>query len=185
MPGLSFAPTSLQKFKKTPWERKKKSVKSKSEAERDRKLSQPERQRQKEEKLKRRAERRETEKQFRAERGEPTVIRTKLRRDAKSHHGAEQVDATILKVLGKSHKMKVAGRGKPSELGKRKAGTKQETKWNPGMREVVGERMQRMQKRKQGSKVGEGGQEKEDFQEGDQSSHWRYPVRLANQPASQ
>ena len=36
-----------------------------------------------------------------------------------------------------------------------------------------------------GAKVGEGGQEKEDFQEGDQSSHWRYPVRLANQPASQ
>ena len=153
MPGLSLAPSKVQKFKKTPWARKKMSVKSKAKAERDRKTSQPERQRKREQRLTRRAERREEKRQLRAESGEPPVAEAKSKRDPRSHHGAEQVDATILKVLGKSHKMKVAGRGKPSELGKRKAGTKQETKWNPGMREVVGERMQRMQKRKQGQRL--------------------------------
>ena len=149
MPGLSLAPSKVQKFKKTPWARKKMSVKSKAKAERDRKTSQPERQRKREQRLTRRAERREEKRQLRAESGEPPVAEAKSKRDPRSHHGAEQVDATILKVLGKSHKVKVAVKGKQSVVGKRKADTQQETKWIPGMREVAGERMQRMQKRKQ------------------------------------
>ena len=150
MPGLSFAPRlPVQKFK-TPWARKKKEVKSKSEAERDRKSSQPERQWKREERLKRRAERREEEKQLRAERGEPPVVKAKSKRDPRRHHGAEQIDAVILKLLGKSTKSKkVAGKSKPSELGKKKVATQQGAKWKPGMRVEGGDKMSRKQKKQQ------------------------------------
>ena len=151
VPGLSFAPSSLQKFKKTPWARKKKSVKSKSEAERDRKLSQAERQMKREERLTRRAERREEKRQLRAERGEPPVTKAKSKRDPRRHHGSEQVDDIILKMLGKSVKSKkVTGKAKQSVVGRQdKVEMQQETNWKPGMREVAGERMQKMKRKVQ------------------------------------
>ena len=154
MPGLSFAPRlPVQKFK-TPWARKKKEVKSKSEAERDRKSSQPERQWKRDERLRRRAERREEEKQLRAERGEPPVVKAKSKRDAKSHHGAEQVDAIILKLLGKSIKsQKVTRKGKQSVVGKKKVDAQQETQWKPGMRLKGGERMEKLQRKQQRRRV--------------------------------
>ena len=150
MPGLSFAPRlPVQKFK-TPWARKKKEVKSKAEAERDRKSNQPERQWKRDERLKRRAERREEEKQLRAERGEPPVVKAKSKRDAKSHHGAEQVDAIILKLLGKSIKsQKVTRKGKQSVVGKKKVDAQQETQWKPGMRPEGGERMEKLRRKQQ------------------------------------
>ena len=147
MPGLSFAPgLPFQKFKKTPWARKKKEVKSKSEAERDRKSNQAERK----ERLKRRALRREEERQLRAERGEPPVIRAKSKRNPRSHHGSEQVDDIILKLLGKSMKSKkVAGKGKQSVVGVKKVATQQEANWKPGMRIEGGEKILRKQRKQQ------------------------------------
>ena len=151
MPGLSFAPSKVQKFKNTPWARKKASVKSKAEAERVRKSNQLERQRKREERLKRRTERREEEKQLRAQRNEPPVTKAKSKRDPRRHHGSEQVDDIILRLLGKSRKSKkVTGKGKQSVVGRQvRVETQQETYWKPGMREEAGERMQKMKRKMQ------------------------------------
>ena len=151
MPGLSFAPSKVQKFKNTPWARKKASVKSKAEAERVRKSNQLERQRKREERLKRRTERREEEKQLRAQRNEPPVTKAKSKRDPRRHHGSEQVDDIILRLLGKSRKSKkVTGKGKQSVVGRQvRVETQQETYWKPGMREEAGEKMQKMKRKMQ------------------------------------
>ena len=92
------------------------------------------------------AAKREEEMKRRAE----GVMKVKAKRGPMCHHGSEQVDAIILKVLGKSSKsQRGAGKGQQSVAGKKKVGTQQEANWKPGMREVAGERMQRMQKLRQ------------------------------------
>ena len=104
---------------------KKRKVWSKSGSERERKAELPERKKKREDLsrkkkredlLKTRKQRRE-EKQRKKEAGEPLVTKKKAKRDLKSHHGAEKVDATILKLLGKSHKSckKVAPKSKNSD----------------------------------------------------------------------
>ena len=135
-PGLNlmFGPDPLPlplKLKRTKTPRKK--VKSRAEAEKMRKSQRPERQkeesRRRAEKLKRRASRREEEKKSRAERGEPEVLKSK-KSTRKSSHGTEEVDAIILKVLGRSQKTKkVAPKPKAEKV--EVAGTK----WRHGMRE--------------------------------------------------
>ena len=105
-PGLNlmFGPDPLPlplKFKRTKTLRKK--VKSRTKAERTR--VKDERQKRRAERLERRASRRAEEKKGRAERGEPEVSKPK-RSVRKSSHGTEEVDAIILKVLGRSQKSK-------------------------------------------------------------------------------
>ena len=157
-PGLSFASgTNIPSLKFKEVKARRMKVKSRAKAEKERKDTrkerQKERQREREAKLKRRAKRREEDKKSRAERGEPVVAKTKAKRSSRSHHGAEQVDAVILKLLGKSHKSKgAAGKGKKGVVNKKKVDTIQGTvgmKWKPGMREEAGEGWQLERKMKQ------------------------------------
>ena len=120
------------KFKEMKAKRQK--VKSRSEAERVRKANRAARQVRKEARLQMRADKREEEKQRRAEMGEPEV--TKAKKCAKkNNHGTEVIDATILKVLGKSQKSKkvVPKRKKKNDERPEVAGPR--PKWRHGMRE--------------------------------------------------
>ena len=111
MPGLGLHvgphfPERQTKFKEA--KAKKKKMKSRAKAEKERKKKRPERQKRKADKVKRRAQKKEEERLKRAERGEPEVIKVK-KSATNSHHGTEQIDSTILKLLRKSHKSKKAG----------------------------------------------------------------------------
>ena len=153
-PGLVFGPCSVPppRFKRTKtvkrkawyWSQteKKRKVLSKSGSERKRKAELPSRKKKREDLsrkkkredlLKTRAQRREEEKQRKEDVGEPLVAKKKAK-NLKGHHGAEQVDATILKLLGKSHKSckKVAPKSKNSD---RKVEEVAAAKWRHGMRE--------------------------------------------------
>ena len=150
-PGLVFGPCSAppSRFKRTKtatrkawyWSQKEKKRKvwSKSGSERKRKAEVPSRKKKREDLsrkkkredlLKTPAQRREEEKQRKGETSKPLVAK----RDAKSHHGVEQVDATILKVLGRSYKSckRVAPKIKKSDLQVEELAA---PKWRPGMRE--------------------------------------------------
>ena len=130
---------------------KKTKVKSRAKAEKERKNKRPERQKERDEWLQRRAKRREEREKSRAESGEP--VKVKAKRDLRTHHGAEQVDAAILKLLGKSHRSKKAvGKGKQGVVNKKKVDTLQGTVgtgWKPGTREEAGEGWQQERKLKQ------------------------------------
>ena len=127
-PGLSFVPNlPSPKFKEVKAKRRK--VKSRAVAEKERKNKRPERQKEREKWLQRRAKRRAEEKKSRAERGEPEEKKAK-KGARKSNHGTEQIDATILKVLGRSRKTKkVASKPKAEKV--EVVGPK----WRHGMRE--------------------------------------------------
>jgi len=150
-PGLVFGPCSAPppRFKRTKtatrkawyWSQKEKKRKvwSKSGSERKRKAEVPSRKKKREDLsrkkkredlLKTPAQRREEEKQRKGETSKPLVAK----RDTKSHHGVEQVDATILKVLGRSYKSckRVAPKIKKSDLQVEELAA---PKWRPGMRE--------------------------------------------------
>ena len=130
-PGLTFGP-DLPPLKSKRMKAKGKKVKSTAESERTRKSQRPERQRRKAERLQRRAVRREEEKQLRAENGEPPVTKAK-KCVRKSNHGTENVDATILKVLGRASKCrKVAPK---SRVEKVKTPEVAGPRWRHGMRE--------------------------------------------------
>ena len=108
MPGLGLHigphfPERQSKFKEAKAKRKK--MKSRAKAEKERKKKRPERQKRKADKVKRRAQKKEEERLKRAERGEPEVIKVK-KSATNSHHGTEQIDSTILKLLRKSHRSK-------------------------------------------------------------------------------
>ena len=108
MPGLGLHvgphfPERQTKFKEAKAKRKK--MKSRAKAEKERKKKRPERQKRKADKVKRRAQKKEEERLKRAERGEPEVIKVK-KSATNSHHGTEQIDSTILKLLRKSHRSK-------------------------------------------------------------------------------
>ena len=107
LPAGKDRPDLPPKFKKTK-RKMKRTVKSRSPGESRSKVQRArkgeERKKKREEWLLMRAQRREEEKQRKAEMGEPLVEKVKAKRDAKSHHGTEQVDATIIKLLGRSHK---------------------------------------------------------------------------------
>ena len=142
--GIRKAWYWLQLQSKNPEESKgKRIVWSKARSERQRKEKLPERKKKREDLsrkkkredlLKTRKQRRE-EKQRKKEAGEPLVTKKKAKRDLKSHHGAEKVDATILKLLGKSHK----SCKKVGPLKSKKSDMKVEEvaapKWRNGMRE--------------------------------------------------
>ena len=129
---------------------RKQKVKSRSERERMRLDRQPERKKKREEWLSRRAKKRKEEKLAREESGEPEVSKAKAKRNPKSNHGKEQIDAIILKLLGKSHKSeKVSVKGKKKEAEKKKGETQQgadQMKWKPGMKEEAGEGWQEERK---------------------------------------
>ena len=139
MPGLGphlgpHFPERQTKFKEAKAKRKK--MKSKAKAERERVDKRPERRKRREDKIARRAQRKVEERLKRAERGEPEVARAK-KSATNSHHGTEQIDSTILKLLRKSHKSKKAGPqytekkdDKPEVVG---------PKWTHGMREQAHE----------------------------------------------
>ena len=122
------------KFKKTKKKTKRKVTsrskgESRSKVQRDRKRV--ERKKKREDRLLMRAKRREEEQQRNAVIGEPVVTKV-ANRDAKSHHGTEQVDATIVKLLGRSHKSqkRMAPKSKDKKV-EEVAGPK----WRHGMRE--------------------------------------------------
>ena len=147
VPGLVFGPDLLPlKFKMT--KQRRKMVKKKAETERKRKAAIPEKQRRRAERLQRRAERREEEKKSRAESGEPEVRKAK-RSARKGNHGSEKVDATILKVLGRSQK-RTAPKSKDKKVMKEKVAG---PKWRHGMREARQE--DRTGRRLKVKKVGE------------------------------
>ena len=139
--GLLFGPDLRRqdrpdlppKFKKTKGKMKRKVTsrskgESRSKVQRDRKRE--ERKRKREDRQVMRAQRRKEETQRKAERGEPIVTKVKAKRDFKSNRGEEQVDATILKLLGKTQKSK--------KVGPRRRVAKPEVavpKWRHGMRE--------------------------------------------------
>ena len=152
------------KFKKMKAPRKQK-VKSRSERERMRLDRQPERKKKREEWLNRRAKKREEEKLARAESGEPEVTKAKAKRNPKSNHGKEQIDAIILKLLGKSHKSeKVCVKGKKKKAEKKKGETQQgadQMKWKPGMKEEAGEGWQEERKLRQEAESKRSSKEKE------------------------
>ena len=115
---------------------KKKKVKSRAAAEKERKNTRKERQRERrrerDARLQRRAKRREEEKKSRAERGEPD--RKKVKRSVRrSSHGTEEVDATILKVLGRSHKSKKVGSKVKDRMVEKEVVARQT--WRHGLRE--------------------------------------------------
>ena len=139
--GLLFGPDLRRqdrpdlppKFKKTKGKMKRKVTsrskgESRSKVQRDRKRE--ERKRKREDRQVMRAQRRKEETQRKAERGEPIVTKVKAKRDFKSNRGEEHVDATILKLLGKTQKSKKVGPrrrvAKPEVVG---------PKWRHGMRE--------------------------------------------------
>ena len=135
LPAGKDRPDLPPKFKKTKRKTKRKATsRSKGEArskvQRARKGE--ERKKKREEWLLMRAQRREEEKQRKADMGEPVVTKVKAKRDAKSHHGTEQVDTTIIKILGRSHKThkKLAVKSKGEKV-EEVAGPK----WRHGMRE--------------------------------------------------
>ena len=137
-PDLPAGPDRLDlppMFKKTKRKTKGK-VKSRSKGESRSKVQRAkkgeERKKKREEWLLMRAQRRVEEKQRKAEMGEPVVKKVKAKRDPKSHHGTEQVDATIIKLLGRSHKShkKMAPKSKDKKV-EDVAGPK----WRHGMRE--------------------------------------------------
>ena len=145
-PGLNFgSDLQLPRFKVVKKPRKK--VTSRAKAEKTRKNQredrEAERQRRRKEKLSRRAARREEKKLSRAERGEPEVMKAK-KSTRKSSHGTEEVDAIILKVLGRSRKTKKVG----PKLKAEKVGVAG-PKWRHGMRE---ERHESRTVEKKGSK---------------------------------
>ena len=121
------------KFKKTKGKMKRKVTsrskgESRSKVQRDRKRE--ERKRKREDRQVMRAQRRKEETQRKAERGEPIVTKVKAKRDFKSNRGEEHVDATILKLLGKTQKSK--------KVGPRRRVAKPEVavpQWRHGMRE--------------------------------------------------
>ena len=140
--GLLFGPDLRRldrldlppKFKKTKKKTKRKVTsrskgESRSKVQRDRKRV--ERKKKREDRLLMRAKRREEEQQRKAVIGEPVVTKV-ANRDAKSHHGTEQVDATIVKLLGRSHKSqkRMAPKSKDKKV-EEVAGPK----WRHGMRE--------------------------------------------------
>ena len=139
--GLLFGPDLRRsdrpdlppKFKKTKKTKRKVTSRSKGESrskvQRDRKRV--ERKKKREDRLLMRAKRREEEQQRKAVIGEPVVTKV-ANRDAKSHHGTEQVDATIVKLLGRSHKSqkRMAPKSKDKKV-EEVAGPK----WRHGMRE--------------------------------------------------
>ena len=155
-PGLMFGPSSAPppKFKRTKtvakrktwcWSQseQKRKVWSKAGSERQRKAKLPEKKREREDMsrkkkredlMKTRAQRREEERQRKEEAGESLVAKKKAKRLLKSRHGAEQVDATILRLLGRSYKSckKVAPKSKNSD---RKVQEVTAAKWRHGMRE--------------------------------------------------
>ena len=146
--GPSSAPPPKFKRTKTVAKRKtwcwsqseqKRKVWSKAGSERQRKAKLPEKKREREDMsrkkkredlMKTRAQRREEKQQRKVETSKHLVAK----RDTKSHHGGEQVDATILKVLGRSYKSckRVAPKIKKSDLQVEEVGA---PKWRPGMRE--------------------------------------------------
>ena len=141
------------KLKRTKTPRKK--VKSRAKAEKTRVSKRPEKQkeesRRRAERLLRRANKREEEKKSRAERGEPEVLKAK-KSTRKSSHGTEEVDAIILKVLGRSHNSKKAeSKSKGKKAKKEKVA---EPKWRHGMREERHEdRTGKVQKKKLSRKL--------------------------------
>ena len=134
LPAGKDRPDLPPKFKKTKRKTKRKAT-SRSKGEARSKVQRAkkgeERKKKREEWLLMRAQRRE-EKQRKAE-DEPVVKKVKAKRDPKSHHGTEQVDVTIIKLLGKSHKT-------PKKLAVKSKGEKVEEvagpKWRHGMREA-------------------------------------------------
>ena len=157
MPGLGLHvgphfPERQTKFKEA--KAKKKKMKSRAKAEKERKKKRPERQKRKEDKGKRRAQKKEEERLKRAERGEPEVARAK-KSATNSHHGTEQIDSTILKLLRKSHKSKKVGKGRQEAREAKKEGREDSKacstekkvdkpkvvgpKWTHGMREQAHE----------------------------------------------
>ena len=163
--GLVFGPCRAPppKFRRMktatrkPWywsqTEKKRKLWSKSGSERQRKAELPERKKKredlsrkkkKEDQSKSREQRREEEKKRKEDAGEPLVTKKKAK-NLKSHHGAEQVDATILRLLGRSHKSckKVAPKTKKSDLQVEEFDT---PKWIPGMRKDRLERLARVPK---------------------------------------
>ena len=153
--GLVFgpcrAPTPRFKKRKTAsskawyWSEseQKRKVWSKAGSERQRKAELPERKKKRddlsrkkkrEDLLKTPEQRREEEKQRKEEARELVVRKKKAKRGLKSRLGAEQVDATILRLLGRSHKSckKVAPKSKKSD---RKVEEAAAAKWRHGMRE--------------------------------------------------
>ena len=155
-PGLMFGPSSAPppKFKRTKtvakrktwcWSQseQKRKVWSKAGSERQRKAKLPEKKREREDMsrkkkredlMKTRAQRREEERQRKEEAGESLVAKKKAKRLLTSGHGAEQVDVTILRLLGRSHKSwkKVTSKSKKSDL---KIEELAAPKWRHGMRE--------------------------------------------------
>ena len=150
--GPSSAPPPKFKRTKTVAKRKtwcwsqseqKRKVWSKAGSERQRKAKLPEKKREREDMsrkkkredlMKTRAQRREEERQRKEEAGESLVAKKKAKRLLTSRHGAEQVDVTILRLLGRSHKSwkKVTSKSKKSDL---KIEELAAPKWRHGMRE--------------------------------------------------
>ena len=148
MPGLGLHigphfPERQSKFKEAKAKRKK--MKSRAKAEKERKEKRPERQKRKADKVKRRAQKKEEERLKRAERGEPEVIKVK-KSATNSHHGTEQIDSTILKLLRKSHRSK---KEVPHKKEKKVGRPEIASQWR-GVRE---ERHEARQKKKQREKL--------------------------------
>ena len=150
--GLVFGPSRAPppKFRRMktatrkPWywsqTEKKRKLWSKSGSERKRKAELPERKKnredlsrkkKREDRLKTREQRMEEEKQRKEE-----ATKKKAKRDAKSHHGVEQVDATIFKVLGRSYKSCKRVSLKSRKKSDQKGGVEEiaAPKWRHGMR---------------------------------------------------
>ena len=152
--GIRKAWYWLQLQSKNPEESKgKRIVWSKARSERQRKEKLPERKKKREDlsrkkkmedQSKSREQRREEEKKRKEDAGERLVTKKKAK-NLKSHHGAEQVDATILRLLGRSHKSckKVPPKTKKSDLQVEEFDT---PKWIPGMRKDRLERLARVPK---------------------------------------
>ena len=149
-PGLMFGPDlpppKLKELK--PWKKtmSKKAIERRIKKRQERRAEEAERliqqQMRRDAKI---AAKREEEMKRRAE----GVTKVKAKRGPMCNHGSEQVDAIILKVLGKSSKsQRGTGKGQQSVVRKKKVDIQQEAKWRPGMK-VAGERMQRMQKLRQ------------------------------------
>ena len=118
------------KFKRRRESRKK--VKTRAEVERMRKSKRLERQMRRKARLQERADQKEEEKQRRADNGEPPV--TKSKKCARTNnYGTEEVDAIILKVLGRSQKSrKVESKSRVKKVEKPEMA---QPKWRHGMRE--------------------------------------------------
>ena len=130
-PGLNlmFGPNLPRAKKNKPKRKKTKSFNGKSRKAKERRTFERQERRRKKTERQQRIEakgeaNRQEQKQRRSEGGETPVKKVKSKKDPKSHHGSEQVDAIILKLLGKSSKSKrVAGNGKQSVVGRKKVDT--------------------------------------------------------------